>query len=303
MRILIVCSINSGHIAPFIKEQVETLNSLGVHTDYFLIQQKGILGYLRERKGLKTAIDSFKPDLIHAHYGLSGLLANLQRTIPVVTTYHGSDINDYKVYRFSRLAILFSAHNIFVSEKNKQKAGFNKNQSLIPCGVNTQLFQPQNKEFVRKELGLDLNRQYVLFAGAFKNLVKNAFLAKAAVKLLPRTTLLELDGYSRKQVAMLMNAVDAVLMTSFTEGSPQFIKEAMSCNCPIVSVPVGNVSEMIEGLEGCYTVPYDAIDIAKKLEIILEVNKRTVGRERIIKLGLDDDTVAGKVLEVYQGLI
>ena len=40
----------------------------------------------------------FKPDIIHAHYGLSGLLANLQRSIPVVTTYHGSDINLPKVF-------------------------------------------------------------------------------------------------------------------------------------------------------------------------------------------------------------
>ena len=60
--------------------------------------------------------------------------------------------------------------------------------------------------------------------------------------LLPDAELLELKGYNRVQVATLMQAVDAILMTSFTEGSPQVIKEALACGCPIVSVDVGDVS-------------------------------------------------------------
>lgn len=44
-----------------------------------------------------------------------------------------------------------------------------------------------------------------------------------------------------KEVALLLNVVDATLMTSRTEGSPKFIREAMVCTCPIVSTEVGDV--------------------------------------------------------------
>lgn len=302
MKILIVCSGNSGRVAPFISEQVIALQSLGAETDYFLVQQKGIWGYLKERKNLLSKIKTFKPDIIHAHYGLSGLLANLQRRIPVVTTYHGSDINNPRVYPFSRLCMMLSEHNIFVSQKNMDKPGLNGKKSLIPCGVDTGLFTPMEQAEARRLLGLDADKKYVLFAGAFHNKVKNASLAKSALAMLPGVSLLELKGYTRQQVVWLMNAVDAVLMTSFTEGSPQFIKEAMACNCPVVSVPVGDVPDVTGGVEGCYITTYDSTDVAGKLQLALRYGKRTEGRKCIMKSGLDSVSVVKRVIEIYNEL-
>ena len=302
MRILIVCSSNSGNIAPFITEQVDSLKSLGVEVDYFLVDQKGVFGYLSKRKDLLRKIKDYQPDIIHAHYGLSGLLANLQRQVPVITTYHGSDINNPKVFPFSRLCIMLSAYNIFVSEKSKKISRQIHKQSVIPCGVDTRLFTPIDKIQARKELKLNINIQYVLFAGAFNNKVKNPELAQKAVALLSNVELLELKNYSRQQVALLMNAVDAVLMTSFSEGSPQFIKEAMSCNCPIVSVPVGDVPEMISNIPGGFISTYNSIDIAKKLKQALAFAKRTEGRNRLIELNLDTASVAKRILEVYNSV-
>jgi glycosyltransferase involved in cell wall biosynthesis len=307
MKLLIVCSINSGRIAPFIQEQEMAIASHGVETDYFLVKQKGILGYLNERKNLISKIKSFQPDIIHAHYGLSGLLSNLQRKVPVVTTYHGSDINNASVFPFSLLCMILSAHNIFVSQKNRLKAnGFleilskkNEKSSLIPCGTDIKLFLPIDKLQARKELSLDSNEKLVLFAGAFNNTIKNPELAKAAMALLPDTKLLELSGYSRHEVVLLMNAVDAVLMTSFTEGSPQFIKEAMACNCPIVSVPVGDVPDVIDNIEGCFLTTYNENDIALDIRKAIMFNNKTVGRKKIIELGLDAESVVKKILNVY----
>ena len=96
MKILIVCSATNQQIAPFIKEQVENLQSYGEMVDFYFINKKGIDGYIRALPGLKSKIRKFKPDIIHAHYGLSGLFANLQRKVPVITTFHGSDINESK---------------------------------------------------------------------------------------------------------------------------------------------------------------------------------------------------------------
>lgn len=304
MKVLIVCSKNSGKIAPFITEQVEGLNTRGVETAYFTIEQKGWKGYLKSRKSLLKKIDEFQPDLIHAHYGMSGLLANLQRKIPVVTTYHGSDINHAKAFRFSAISIFLSKHNIFVSEKNIRKANVKRDYSLIPCGIDNELFYPQPQLECRAKLKLDNSAKYVLFSGAFNNPIKNPALAQKVTAELNNITLLELKGYGREEVATLMNAVDTCLMTSFTEGSPQFIKEAMACNCPIVSVDVGDVKEVVGNTEGCYVCDsYDVNELAEKLKKALQFGMRTNGRERIIKLGYDGDFVSKKIIGIYRRII
>jgi len=303
MKVLIVCSRNSGKIAPFILDQAESLKAIDVKIDFFTVSKKGLLGYLKSRKDLLLKIKEFQPDLIHAHYGLSGLLANLQRKVPVVTTYHGSDINNDRVYPYSRICIFLSAFNIFVSDKNRLKAKQKKKQAVIPCGVDIELFKPTSKQKARQILNYKQEDKLILFAGAFDNKVKNAALAKAAVLHIQNANLIELKGYTREEVALLMNVVDVALMTSFTEGSPQFIKEAMACNCPIVSVDVGDVKDVIENITGCYLVNYDENDIAEKLQKVFDFSGRTTGRQRIIELSLDTETVAKRILEIYNQII
>lgn len=303
MKVLVVCSKNSGKIAPFILEQGESLLRLGVEVDYYPIIGKGLMGYWKSRKSFLQKIKTFQPDIIHAHYGLSGLLANSQRKISVVTTYHGSDINTSGVYILSRLNMVLSAHAIFVSNENRLKSGLSKNFTLLPCGVDTKTLVPGLKEESRKLLGLEKNQKLVLFSSAFDIAVKNSGLALSAIALLPDVRLIELKNYSRSQVALLMNAVDVALMTSFTEGSPQFIKEAMACNCPVVSVPVGDVPFVLKGVEGCFIAAYDAIDIAEKLKMAFMFGKRTEGRNRILELGWSTEKVAEKLLSVYGDIL
>ena len=163
-----------------------------------------------------------------------------------------------------------------------------------------ELFKPIEKNEARKKLNLDEKKKIILFAGAFDNTVKNPLLAKAAVELLQDITLLELKGYHREQVALLFNAVDVALMTSFTEGSPQFVKEAMASNCPIVSVQVGDVAEVVGNVVGCYLSSYDPTDVAGKLKLALGHEKRTEGRKRLLELGLDSATVAARIKELYE---
>lgn len=303
MKLLIVASYNKNRFAPFIVEQAEAIAKTGVEVDYFGVTGKGIKGYLGNLGRLKQKIKEFKPDIIHAHYGLSGLLANLQRKIPVVTTYHGSDINDPKVLRLSKIAIRLSAWNIFVSEKCVKMSAVASKYSLLPCGVDLDKFQPRSKQEARKVLDWDNDGKYVLFAGAFDNEVKNAPLAKAAVSLLPGVTLVEMKGFSRDQVANLFYAADAFLMTSLMEGSPQVIKEAMVCGCPIVSVDVGDVAEITNGVDGCYIVDRDALIIAEKLKIVLDDTKRILGLDIIVNKELYNDKVAYKLLRIYESLL
>lgn len=301
-KILVVCSENSGRIAPFIEEQVNALKKIGLQMEIFGVKGKGIRGYLKNWKLLLQHINEFQPDIIHAHYGLSGLLANLQRKVPVVTTYHGSDINDKRIFRISKLTIRLSEHNIFVSQKNVDKAKLKKKFSLISCGVDTSVFYPQNQEACRREMKLSKEKKYILFAGAFDNQVKNASLALNVVSTLKNTELIELKDYTREKVACLMNAVDACLMTSHSEGSPQFIKEAMACNCPVVSVEVGDVKELLGGVKHCYLAKYDIQDIAEKLNLLFENGERTNGKEKISNMHLDSTSIARRILEVYNSI-
>ncbi len=303
MRILVVARCKNGHYAPFITEQMATIQKQGVECEFFGITGKGIAGYLRQFPALMKAIRAFRPDLIHAHYGLCGLLANYQRKVPVVTTYHGSDINDSKAFQLSKKAIRRSRFNIFVSQKNVNIARPEKDYALIPCGINLEDYPLIDKAEARKTMGLNPSRKYVLFAGAFDNRVKNAPLAKDAIRLLPEATLLELKGYSRKQVATLMQAVDAFVMTSFTEGSPQVIKEAMACGCPIVSVDVGDVSDRIKGIPGCYIADRNAEAIAKKLREALAFEGRTLGRATVMDDGLSNESIASRIITIYKSLI
>jgi glycosyltransferase involved in cell wall biosynthesis len=303
MRVLVVARCKNGRYAPFITEQIKAIEKQGIECKYFGVDGKGIGGYLRQVPKLRKAIRNFQPDLIHAHYGLCGLLANYQRRIPVVTTYHGSDINDPRVLRLSKKSIHRSRFNIFVSQKNVDIACPRKDFALIPCGIDLNDYPIMEKTDARCKMNLDPSKEYVLFAGAFNNRVKNAPLAHRVMEWLPNAELLELKGYTRPQVATLMQAVDAFLMTSLTEGSPQVIKEAMACGCPIVSVDVGDVREQIEGIDGCFISNREPEALAGCLKKALAYKERTLGRSAIVDKGLSNENIAAHIIAVYKKLL
>lgn len=307
MKILIVCSVNKGWVVPFISEQAENLKNNGHTVEWLKIDSNGWKGYWNKRKELKEKIKSFNPDIIHAHYGLCGLLANFQRKVPVVTTYPGSDINVFKVRLLSIISLILSKYNIFMSNRQIEKISLflsKKTSEIIRYGVDDNIFIEVDKDIAREKLGFSKEEKLVMFAGKFANPVKNAELAKNAVKVLENVTLLEMTGgYTKEEMNLLYNAVDVALLTSHSEGSPQFIKETMMTGCPIVSVDVGDVAEVMEGLEGCYIAERDPQDIASKLLEALSLKTRTKGRERIIELGLTNDLVAKKLVEIYEKVL
>ncbi len=305
MRILVVASFNKGRFAPFVVEQAEALKRQDCTVDGFGLQGKGLVGYVKNLPVLQRKIKAFRPDVIHAHYGLSGLFANLQRQVPVVTTYHGSDINERKVLPFSKMAMRFSAWNVFVSPKTIEIAQPKGKYTLLSCGIDMTELQLTGKNEARRKMGLEADKKYVLFAGAFDNQVKNSPLAKETVWALKDDyiDLMELKGYSRKEVTLLMCAADVLLMTSFSEGSPQVIKEAMACGCPIVSVDVGDVRERTEGIEGCYvSETRNPQELAVLLKKALAFQGKTRGREKLLADRLDNESVARRLMVIYKNV-
>ncbi|MCQ2334400.1 MAG: glycosyltransferase [Paludibacteraceae bacterium] len=327
MRILIVGSNNThgGQFAPFIVEQANALQAIGCHVQYFGIVGKGLMGYLRAIPAIRRVIRRDHIDVVHAHYGLSGLAACLvsrlvacfaSRFTPVVVTYHGSDINNPNARRFSKIAMRLASWNIFVSKRTMAIAledascKIQTRSSLIPCGIDLPKPPAECPDISHV---LEKDRYHVLFAGAFDNAVKDPELAKAIVTLLnekqetrneKQVQLVELKGYSRDEVSSLMYACDAILMTSKTEGSPQVIKEAMACGCPIVSVDVGDVAERTAGLNGCYVAKSrEPKELADLLLQGLMFGKRTEGRKLIMEAGLRNEDVVEKLMAIYGDIL
>lgn len=301
MRVLFVANHNTGNFVPFVIEQADALKHLGIEIEYFGVHGKGITGYLSNLNSLKKKISAFKPDLVHAHYGLSGLLANLQRRVPVITTYHGSDIHTKgRNLLFSRITMRLSAYNIYVSDSLRDLAGYRGiKQCVLPCGIDTTTIYPMERASARKALGWEIDGKYVLFAGAFDNGVKNAALAKSAIAQIDGVHLMEMRGYSREQVNLAMNAANCLLMTSHREGSPQVIKEALACGTPIVSVRAGDVEEVTSGIDGCYIAAYDVHDIVANLKKTFIFQGKTNGPRRIVECNFSNELVAKRLLAIY----
>lgn len=306
LNILTVCSGNNRSApAPFITEQMESIRQVaGARVDYFRIEGHGWAGYLKNLPRLLKQLRSARYDLIHAHYGLSALFANLQRHVPVVTTFHGCDVTDPQVRPFARPAYALSAYSIFVEESMTRWFGDKTRHTVIPCGVDPQAFRPLPKQAARIRLGLNAGRKYALFASTFADPRKNYALARQAVdELGADLTILELKGYSREEVCLLLNAVDVALLTSVREGSPQFVKEAMACNRPVVATNAGDVNRLLAGTNGCFVADFTPASVAKALRMALAFGRPTNGRDQLLRQGLDLPSVARRIVDVYQPLL
>lgn len=309
MRILIVCSGNATNFSfekhqAFVYDQVTAVQRIDsdIQFEYFFVKRKGIAGYLKCRNELIRLLDTKSFDWVHAHFSLSGLLANLQRKVPVIVTFHGSDINNRHTWPISAAVEMLSEKTIYVSEELRRRTLVSSGlkSAVLPCGVDFDIFRGHTMEAARKQLGLSPGRKYVLFSSRFDNTVKNYPLARDAIKLVSDwdVKLLELTNLSREEVALYLSAVDAALMTSFSEGSPQFIKEALACDCPVVTTNVGDVRKWLSDVEGCYISNSSPDDVARDLVKVLRRGKRIEGRRSIQQL--DNQEIAKQLIQIYR---
>ena len=314
MKILFVVSGNNKQfeIAPFIKAQGESLKKNGVEVDYFPIKGKGIIGYFKNIKPLKKHLGKIKYDLIHAHYSLCGWVSLIScRKIPIVLSLMGDDaygsyksngrveISSYWLIISTQILQPF-VNFIIVKSKNILKTvHFNKNVEVIPNGVDICII---NKIEEKEKINNNMNKiKTILFLGNPNDDRKNYKLLKNAEGLLTNRNVRIVTPYPAKHsdVLNLLLSADVLVMLSTNEGSPNVIKEAMACNCPIVSTDVGDVREIIGKTEGCFITSFDKRDVEEKIKFAFKFGRRTFGRNRILELGLDTDTIAQKIINVY----
>ena len=202
-----------------------------------------------------------------------------------------------------------SNENIFVHSSLPKKIRYtNKNINIIPCGVNLKSFYPCDvKDHNNGGFGIKYNSINILFSSRFDRTIKNYTLAKKGLNILNQNiNLIELKGYKPSEVNFLMNSVDLLLVTSLSETGPLVAKEAMACNCPIVATNVGDIAWLFGDEPGHFITSFEPEDVARKIELALKFSKtagRTNGRERILQLGLDSETIAQRIVDVYQRVL
>ncbi len=321
MKVLFVSSGNSSkfEIAPFIKAQGEDLRELGLEVDFFPIKGKGIRGYLKNIKPLRKKIKKGNYDIIHAHFVLSAWVALLTFTgRKIVASFMGSDTYgdvdlQGKRIKSSYINIILAkliqpfVSKIIVKSKNLEDYIYQKSKCIIlPNGVNLEKFKIYKRDEVRTELGLNLNKKYILFLGDKSNPRKNFKLLKDAYDLIRKENesieLLTPFPVTHEMVVKYMNAADVLAFTSFLEGSPNVVKEAMACNLPVVTVDVGDTRWLVEKSTIDVISTKQPTQFADDLLSVLRINCRSEGRNILIKLGLESKFASNKLIEIYKSI-
>jgi teichuronic acid biosynthesis glycosyltransferase TuaC len=288
----------------FVRDQVDDLQKLGVDVKVLAFSgERSWLNYGRAAFELRSELRSSHFDLIHAHYGLSGAVALSQCKLPLVTTFHGSDTYIWWQRAISWI-VARRATPILVSG-DRARALWLSTVIVIPSGVDTAAFRPIPQSKARRAMGWDDNSVYVLFPGSRKAGVKRFDLFEQVVRIarqvLPNLEAVCLEDFERREIPVVMNAVDVTLMTSDHEGSPVAVRESLACSTPVVSVRVGDVPKVIAGLPGCSVASRDPSDLAHRLMEAVRVGKWPALRARAELYGREQ--TARRLVAVYEDVL
>lgn len=306
MKVLFVSSGRLGDTSYLVKNQGESLTKRGVIVDFYIIEGSGILGYLKTIPKLRRKIKEGKYDIVHAHYSFSAFAASLAGSFPLVVSLMGSDAYMSTFWRWcAQIFCFFRWDATIVKTKHMEDMLKMSKLYVIPNGVNMERFTLIDKDVAREKIKYFSNKKLVVFIADPGRPEKNYALAQQAVANLNSSEieLMPVYNVSNDKIPYFLNAADVLLLTSKWEGSVNVIKEALACNLPIVSTDVGDVKFNISGVDGCYVCDQDVKDLSEKLSLAISYDRRTKGRQRIVELGLDSDSIATRLIEVYNSLL
>jgi glycosyltransferase involved in cell wall biosynthesis len=305
-------------LGSFVRAQVEALQQAGIDIELLLLDGRfRKLNYPMAVFRLRRRLAKGSIDLVHAHYGFVGMVARTQWKVPVVVTYHGGDLMGLIVNDRGKKAVsgpliavagqILARHVDAAIVQSAEMASLvdSSNVFIIPHEIDFEVFRLTDREQARAALGLRADKKYLLFAAHPQNGVKRFPLAKAAAEELnrrdPSIELVVVYKEPQDRLALFMNACDALVFTSYMEGSPNIVKQAMACNLPIVSTDVGDVREIIGATKGCYVCKPDVHEFVERLADILGRRERTRGREQVQHLS--GPAVSKRIIGVYKQVL
>ncbi len=269
---------------------------------------------------LVRLVRSFAPAIIQGHLFHSNVLSRfLVLLVPgarSISTRHNEVDNASRRTIYSITALL-SAGTVVFSEPVRRHAAKDSSSGgpvhLAPYGIDPQ--EPSvGRDAVRLELGL-LSHDYVWMAvgrltrqkgfdiliEAFSSLCKESEMTPVLLfvgdgedrgSLEAQASGMVEEGFvrflgQRDDVANLLGASDAFVLSSLWEGGPLVVLEAMAAGVPVVATRVGDASNMVvEGETGVLVQPGDVADLAGAMRKVMEQGQEASqwglrGKERV----------------------
>ena len=302
----------------FSHRQMNSLKASSIDVGFFMLKSRTSLKSLfSDMIAFRQKLATFNPHIVHAHYGtVTSFFCALGTNKPLLITFRGSDLNPTSgenafhtgiKHLLSQLSTLRAKHIICVSQKLKNRLWWKSDKvSIMPSGVDSSIFKPLPIKFARERLGLSLTDRIILFNVGESPLVKRLDLAEQAIEYVNshyhNICFIKLYGdIDPDDMPLYYNAADCLLLTSDNEGSPNVVKEALSCNCPVVSVDVGDVRDRLAGVWPSKVVKRDPVEIGEGIIEILKVGKRSNGHDLIQDISLEKQGV--QLASIYQFML
>jgi glycosyltransferase involved in cell wall biosynthesis len=307
MRVLVVTNLVPDENAPqrgrWVRDQVAEVRARGVEVEEFGFP-RGRSNYLPATRRLRALLRRERYDLVHAHYGLAGWVARAAGARPLLVTFHGTDVRHPIVGPLSRRlawrADLVAAVSraLFAEEAGRPGLPAVPGSAVLPCGPELGRFAPAPRGAARAALDLEPEGRYLFFPA---NPARPEKRGERAAALAEATGATLLTGGSIEPEAMStwMNAADAVLVTSDYEGFGMAAIEALACDVPVLSTPVGVAPYLLAGIDGCLCAPFDLEAWAGAARPHLDAeDPRVAGAARAATLAAGP--MAERVIEVYR---
>ena len=310
MRVLVVTNFVPDVGAPqrgrWVRDQIAELRKLGVEVESFEFPP-GRSEYLPATRRLRRLLKQEHFDLVHAHYGLAGWVARFAGARPLLVSFHGTDVRHWLVGALSRRlawrADLIAAVSraLFAAEAGRPGLPRVPGSTVLPCGPDLRRFKRLPRAEARRQLELDPRGRYLLFP-ANPNRPEKRHDRAAELAAACDAELLTGGSIDPDQMPLWVNAANAVLVTSDYEGFGMAAIEALGCDVPVLSTPVGIAPYLLGGIEGTLCAEFDRETWANAARPLLDsADPRVIGAARADSLSAA--RMAKRTMIAYRELI
>jgi Glycosyl transferases group 1/Glycosyltransferase Family 4 len=308
MRVLVVSNMKADEGHPergsFVRDQVDALRALpdlNVELYEFAPGGRGLAGAARE---LRKRYGGERLDVVHAHFGLTAWPALRVGARGRALTVHGTDLSHPRTRMATRAVLPKIGLLAAVSESLVRQIPGSRNRAravVLPCGVDMARFGPIPRAQAREALKLERDGRYMLFPADPARPEKRYDRAQALAQA-TGAELLALGGVEPERVPLLINAANAVVVTSEREGFGLAALEALACDVPVLCTPVGVHRDALDGVAGTLCAEFDMETWGAALAPHLAAtNPRVEGRAHAERFSAR--AMAERVAEAYRSFV